>query len=65
LDGPAHQSDDQNQENPLHSICDSISAKNLELEAKLAEMTEKVANSAEELQKIKANFENQLTKQMK
>jgi hypothetical protein len=39
--------DCHNQENPLKTIADFVTAKNLELEAKLAQITEKALYDAE------------------
>ena len=47
----------------MQAIVDDLTAKKLELEAKLAQMTEKAINAAAELQKVKADLEDQLTKQ--
>ena len=41
MDAFANRSDSQNKENPLQAIVDSLTAKNLELEAKLAHMTDR------------------------
>ena len=47
----------------MQAIVDDLTAKKLELEAKLAQMTEKAINAATELQKVKADLEDQLNKQ--
>jgi predicted transcriptional regulator len=66
-----HQIDDltqcgdcHNQENPLQKFVDEFTAKKLELEAKLMQMTEKATTLAEELQQVKERLENQLKKQI-
>jgi Na+/phosphate symporter len=60
LDALAHRGDCHNQENPLQAIVDNMAAKNLELEAKLMQMTEKATNAAAELQEVKARLESQM-----
>ena len=46
IDGLTHRGDCHNQENPLQKIVDQLTAKKLELEAKLMEMTEKATSLA-------------------
>jgi hypothetical protein len=48
----------------LQKIVDQLTAKKLELEAKLMQMTEKATSLAEELQQVKSRLENQLKKQI-
>jgi hypothetical protein len=60
LDALAHRGDCRNQENPLQAIVDNMAAKNLELEGKLMQMTEKATNAAAELQEVKARLERQM-----
>jgi molecular chaperone GrpE (heat shock protein) len=54
--------DCHNQENPLKTIADFVTAKNLELEAKLAQMTEKALYDAAEFQKFKETLEKKVQK---
>jgi hypothetical protein len=60
LDALAHRGDCHNQENQLQAIVDNMAAKNLELEAKLMQMTEKATTAAAELQEVKARLESQM-----
>jgi predicted RNase H-like nuclease (RuvC/YqgF family) len=60
IDDLTHRGDCHNQENPLQKIVDEFTAKKLELEAKLMQMTEKATSLAEELQQFKERLENQL-----
>ena len=46
IDALTHCGDCQNQENPLQKIVDQLTAKKLELEAKLMQMTEKATSLA-------------------
>ena len=46
----AHRGDCHNQENALQAMVDNLTAKKLELEAQLAQMTEKALVTAAELQ---------------
>jgi uncharacterized protein YfcZ (UPF0381/DUF406 family) len=58
LEGLAQRDHCHNQENAMQAIVDDLTAKKLELEAKLAQMTEKAINAATELQKVKADLED-------
>ena len=50
MDSSSHISDCHNTENPLQAIVDNLTAKKLEMEAKLAEITEKALITEAELQ---------------
>jgi hypothetical protein len=50
MDSSSQSSDCHNTENPLQAIVDNLTAKKLEMEAKLAEITEKALITEAELQ---------------
>ena len=58
MEGLAQRDHCHSQENAMQAIVDDLTAKKLELEAKLAQMTEKAINAAAELQKVKADIED-------